>query len=339
MSKRKLSKRQQARVQQVQQRRLQQAELNKTQSSENLLSETDLSAEQDGLLISFYGVYADVEAQDEKIYRCYLRQNLGVVVTGDKIIWRLNTRTSEGVIVAIKPRRNLLTRPIAPGKIKPMVANVDQMILIVAAQPKPAVNMIDSYLVAAELHQLKAVIVCNKNDLLNTDDEHHALLALLDVYRQLNYPVLMASAHAETGLADLQQQLQQHTSIFVGQSGVGKSSLVARLLPAEAVRIDVLSPAGSHGMHTTTGTRLYHLASGGNLIDSPGVRDFRLWDVAPGKIAEGFIEFRDYLGRCQFRDCKHQGEKQCALQQAVEEGAINNARLKSYQRIVNFLQS
>lgn len=337
MGKRKLSDRQQARVKQVQQRRLQQAELNKTKASEDLLNESDLSAEQDGLLISFYGVYADVEDQDGKIYRCYLRQNLGIVVTGDKIIWRLNTRTQEGVIVAVKQRRNLLTRPVAPGKVKPMVANVDQMILVLASQPRPAVNMIDSYLVAAEIHQLKAVIVCNKNDLLDTE-EHQALLELLTIYRQLNYPVLLASAHEKTGLADLQQQLQQHTSIFVGQSGVGKSSLVARLLPAEAVRVDTLSPEGNHGMHTTTGARLYHLASGGNLIDSPGVRDFRLWDVAPEKIAEGFVEFRDYLGRCQFRDCKHQGEKQCALQQAVEEGAINSTRLKSYQRIVNLLQ-
>ncbi len=338
MAKRKLSDRQRARVQQMQQRRLHKAERNKLNAETPVLSESDLGAEQDGLLIAFYGVYADIEDQHGSVYRCYLRQNLGTVVTGDEIVWRLNLRTNEGVIIAVKSRRTLLTRPTAPGKAKAIAANVDQMILVVASQPKPAINMIDSYLVAAELNQLKATIVCNKSDLLSAQD-HQELLALLAIYQQLNYPLIFASAHIQTGLDDLQQQLKNHTSIFVGQSGVGKSSLVAKLLPAEIVKVDTLSPVGDHGMHTTTGARLYHLANGGHLIDSPGVRDFKLWDIAPEKIAAGFIEFRDYLGRCQFRDCKHETEKKCALLQAAADGIIHPTRLKSYQRILAILQA
>ena len=335
MTKRKLSERQQARVQQLQQKRLRQAEKNK--SSEPVLNEADFAAEQEGLLIAFYGVYADVEDKQHRIHRCYLRQNLGIVVAGDEVIWRANAKTNEGVVVAVKPRRTLLIRPTAPGKTKAMAANVDQMILVLAVQPSPAINMIDSYLAAAEINHFKTVIVCNKSDLLS-EQEHQALFELLNIYRQLNYPVVFASAQQKTGLADLQRLLSTHTNIFVGQSGVGKSSLIAQLLPVETVRVDVLSPAGDHGMHTTTAARLYHLPGGGNLIDSPGVRDFRLWDIAPEKIAEGFIEFRDYLGRCQFRDCTHLTEKNCALQHAVNEGIVTSTRLQSYQRIVAALK-
>lgn len=331
MGKRKLSERQQARILQLQQRRLRQAESNK--SGNHLLGDADLGADQEGILITFYGVYADVEDQANKIQRCYLRQNLGTVVAGDRVIWRANVKTNEGVVIAVKPRQTLLIRPVAPGKTKAIAANVDQMILVLASQPRPAINMIDSYLVAAEINHFKAVIVCNKSDLLSTE-EHQALLDLLAIYKQLNYPVIFASAQQKIGLAELQQQLQHHTSIFVGQSGVGKSSLVAQFLPQEGVRVDKLSPEGNHGMHTTTAARLYHLPEGGDLIDSPGVRDFRLWDIKPEKIAQGFVEFRDYLGRCQFRDCKHQNEKNCALLQAVETGNITQMRFNSYCRIV-----
>jgi ribosome biogenesis GTPase len=334
VSRRKLSDRQQARVKQLQQRRVHKAEQHKNKLEQHAIQAADLGLEQEGLLITFYGVYADVEDAQHKLYRCYLRQNLGTVVAGDRVIWRASIKNKdEGVVVAVKPRQTLLTRPVAPGKVKAIAANVDQMCLVLAPQPRPAINMIDSYLVAAEINHLKAVIICNKNDLLAADVQQD-VLALLNTYQQLHYPVVFVSAQQQTGLADLKQQLNNHTSIFVGQSGVGKSSLVAQLLPAEAVRVDLLSPVGDHGMHTTTAARLYHLPGGGDLIDSPGVRDFRLWDIAPEKIAEGFIEFGDYLGRCQFRDCKHRDEKNCALLQAVQDGAIAEARLKSYQRII-----
>lgn len=336
MSKRRITKQQQARISKQQEKRLQGA----TESQQ---------PQHEGLLVAHYGVFVDVEDRTGKIYRCNIRQNLGPIVPGDRVLWsfahtpaghelRLASPSQvspvvPGVLVAVKPRKNLLSRPAARGKVKPIAANIDQAIIVIAPEPKLAASLVDSYLVALETLKLTALIICNKSDLVNRST-HHDLLTQIALYQHIGYPVLLVSAQTHEGLSDLQRSLHGQTSIFVGQSGVGKSSLISSLLPETALK-PVAPAASDHGTHTTTTARLYHLLSGGDLIDSPGIREFMLWDMPAEEIAQGFVEFQPYLTRCKFRNCQHLNEQNCAILQAVADGVISETRLNSYRRIVN----
>ena len=196
--------------------------------------------------------------------------------------------------------------------------------------------------VAAEATGITPVLVLNKIDLL--PDDGGELKALLDRYEALGYPVVEATTQRQDGLDALHARLTERTSVFVGQSGVGKSSLIDRLLPDEALRIGALSEDSRKGTHTTTTARLYRLPSpvaddGGELIDSPGIREFGLGHLSEDEVTQGFIEFRDHLGHCRFRDCRHRQEPGCALLAAVERGDIEAARFDSYRRILASLST
>lgn len=329
MSKRKLTTRQSASAKRQQQRHLQRAQAGFMPEQESMLGTA-----QHGLLVALFGVEAEVEADDGNRYRCNLRQNLGVIVVGDRVLLRAAS-AGYAVIEAILPRKSFLSRPVKGNKLKAVAANIDQVFIVIAPQPKIAVNLLDSYLVAIETLKLSAVIVFNKIDLLSAvqKDEFNTWLA---IYRQLNYPVIEVSAINQQGLSALHQQLQNNVSIFVGQSGVGKSSLLRNLLPVPEIKIGETT-AHMHGLHTTTTARLYHLLTGGDIIDSPGIRDFILWDMTPVQIARGFVEFREFLTQCKFRDCDHKNIQGCALQQAVQANKIAPQRFISFQRILEFL--
>ncbi len=199
--------------------------------------------------------------------------------------------------------------------------------------PEPHANLIDRYLVAAEHAGIQPLLLLNKADLI---DEHNAvaLNALLAVYRQLGYPLLEVSAHHGNGMQDLQARLDGHVSVFVGQSGVGKSSLVNSLLPGVDLRVGPLSELSGQGTHTTTTARLFHFPGGGELIDSPGIREFGLGHVSRADVEAGFIEFDQLLGTCRFRDCKHDREPGCALLKALEDGRVQQQRMNSYRSIL-----
>jgi len=325
MGKRYITKQQQARITRLQNRRLQRAQLapDITENSQNL---------QSGLLVAHYGTYVDVETEHSRLIRCNLRQHLGTVVAGDHVLWQ-DTDNGQGIVVAIKPRKTLFSRTAGPGKIKPLAANLDQVLVIIATEPKPAANIIDSYLVAIEKLKLQALLVCNKSDLIDPHKDQD-LLELIALYQSIGYPVLLASTLTREGLTELMACLRGQTSILVGQSAVGKTSLLTRLLPETLTPTTDFTAASDHGTHTTTTARLYHLPSGGELIDSPGIRDFVLWDMPANEIAQGFIEFTPHLGQCQFRNCRHFDEPNCALTQAAAAGAISTTRLASYRRIV-----
>jgi ribosome biogenesis GTPase len=206
-------------------------------------------------------------------------------------------------------------------------------VIVFAPLPEPHANLIDRYLVAAEHAGIRPLLLLNKTDLLD-EQNAVALNRMLGVYRELGYPLLEVSAHGGDGMEQLQRQLDGHVSVFVGQSGVGKSSLVNSLLPEVDTRVGPLSELTGKGTHTTTTARLFHFPRGGELIDSPGIREFGLVHVSRDDVEAGFIEFHDLIGQCRFRDCKHDREPGCALLKALEEGRVHPQRMASYRHIL-----
>ncbi|MBW6389635.1 small ribosomal subunit biogenesis GTPase RsgA [Billgrantia antri] len=341
MSKRKLSRQQRWRIEKIQAERSRRAEQRDAKESQKLAA-GEYGPERPGRVIAHYGRTLDVQNDaGEASVRCHLRANLEGLVTGDRVTWRAAQDAEgnivEGVVVARSERQNVLERPDARGQLKPVAANIDQILIVFAVEPAPHPNLIDRYLVAAEATGIAPVLVLNKIDLL--PENGGELRALLARYEALGYPVVTTTTARETGLDELLERLAGRTSVFVGQSGVGKSSLIDRLLPDESLRIGELSKDSRKGTHTTTTARLYRLptADDAELIDSPGIREFGLIHLDERQVAEGFIEFRDFLGRCRFRDCRHRQEPGCALLEAVERGKIHPARFASYRHIVDSL--
>lgn len=336
MSQRKLNRRQAWRADKIQ------AERNaRSQKQERNLSRQvqsgELSSEQIGLVICRYSKHFEVEALEGddqgKVHQCTIRTNLGSIVTGDRVIWRSGSQ-STGVIEARVERSSLLERPDNFGKLKPVAANINQMLIVIACEPAPQINLIDRYLVAAELMNIRPVIVLNKADLLNEENAKQ-LDAMLSVYRALNYDVekIVSSRHQAADLAGLPTLIDHRTSIVVGQSGVGKSSFINTLLPEAQLEVGDLSTGTREGTHTTTKAKLFHLPCGGQLIDSPGIRDFSLWHISPQQLQQGFVEIAELLGQCRFRDCQHEHEPGCAILAAAQSNQIHPLRFESYERI------
>ncbi|GGX95114.1 putative ribosome biogenesis GTPase RsgA [Litchfieldella qijiaojingensis] len=334
MSKRKLSRQQRWRIEKIQAERAERAARRDTQDQDKLEA-GEYGPEQPGRVIAHFGRTLEVSSStSDRTYRCHLRANLDSLVTGDRVVWREGGDGS-GVVVARSERDNVLERPDARGQLKPVAANIDQILIVFAVEPAAYANLIDRYLVAAEATGIPPVLVLNKSDLLPA--EGGELRELLRRYEALGYPVITTSTQRIDGLDALHRRLTGCTSVFVGQSGVGKSSLIDRLLPDEALRIGDLSSDSRKGTHTTTTARLYRLPAGGELIDSPGIREFGLTHLDARQVTEGFIEFRQFLGHCRFRDCRHRADPGCALTAAVERGEIHPERFASYRRILDSL--
>jgi ribosome biogenesis GTPase len=335
MAKRHLTRRQSWRIEKIQEERAARAAKRESRVAEELQG-GELGEEQNGLVIAHFGVQLEVEALDGalagQIFRCHRRSNLPALVTGDRVVWRAANQGG-GVIVAQLPRHSELCRPDSRGQLKAVAANVDQIIIVFAPLPEPHANLIDRYLVAAEHAGIRPLLLLNKADLLDAQNEAR-INALLATYRQLEYPILEVSAREGGGLDQLRERLDGRISVFVGQSGVGKSSLVNSLLPGVDTRVGALSELTGKGTHTTTTARLFHFPGGGELIDSPGIREFGLGHVCREDVEAGFIEFADLLGRCRFRDCKHDREPGCALLGALAEGRIQEQRMHSYRQIL-----
>ena len=299
----------------------------------------ELGDAQIGTIISRFGQHADVEAENGEIFRCNMRRSIGSIICGDKILWRQGKATEHsisGVIEAVHERKSVLSRPDVYDGVKPIAANISQILIVSSVLPAFNPDIIDRYLVAAEETQIKPVIVLNKTDLF-TEENQQDIEEQLAIYQHIGYQIIYVSNKNQQGIDLLKAQLKGNISIFVGQSGVGKSTLTNSLMPDLGVVTNDVSENSGLGQHTTTVARLYHFEEGGDLIDSPGIREFGLWHLTPEQVCNGFIEFEDYLGGCKFRDCKHQTDPGCALIAAVENEKIHPKRLASFQRILTSL--
>mgnify|MGYP001813209050 FL=1 len=335
MSKRKLSRQQAWRVEKIQEERAKRA-ARRDAAAEQAVTGGELGPEQEGLVIAHYGTQVAVESEPGVSQRCHIRANIEGLVTGDRVVWCAGDPT--GVVVAQLDRQSVLSRPDPQGKLKAVAANIDQIFVVIAPYPEPHANLVDRYLVASEVVGIEPVILVNKTDLLDQDPAlREQMSALMAIYPTLDYQVLYTSSKQD-GLEPLHDALRGRISVFVGQSGVGKSSLVNALLPAAELRVGALSENTRKGTHTTTTAQLFHLDCGGRLIDSPGIREFGLWHMDRLDVEQGFREFRPHLGHCKFRDCHHEKEPGCAIMAGLESGAISQSRLDSYRHIVASLE-
>ena len=323
---RRLTQRQREQILRVQERRRERAD-----QRLEAWDDAGLGPEQTGLVIAHHGRTLVVEEEAGRLNRCAARQNLGRLACGDRVVWQASG-AGEGVIVAVGERRSLLTRPDYHGQPRPVAANLDAVAVVLAPEPEPSEYLIDRYLVAIAAVGVRGLLVLNKLDLL--DEPALAVLCeRLEPYHRIGYPLLLASSHTAHGLDDLRDWLRGRTSLLAGQSGVGKSSLIKALLPDRQIRIRAVSEATGHGAHTTSGSTLYHLPDGGDLIDTPGVRSFELGEIGLNDLDRGFADIAPYLGRCRFSDCHHDAEPDCALREAVVGGAVASRRLDSYRQL------
>ncbi|MBU3737227.1 MAG: ribosome small subunit-dependent GTPase A [Methylobacterium sp.] len=280
-----------------------------------------------GTIVAAYGKRYDVELADGTLLGCVTRGKKSDLACGDRVEVRL-TSANEGVIEACLPRTSLLYRSNAYRK-KLLAANVSQVIIMLAAEPSFYEDLLNRCLVAAEAAGIAALILLNKSDLPGSADA----LRKLAPYQALGYPLITLSAREDA--SGLRPWLHGKTSVLVGQSGMGKSTLVNALLPEARSRTREISSALDSGKHTTTAARLYHLDRDSHLIDSPGLQEFGLAHLTADQIEQAFIEFRPFLGRCRFNDCRHLHEPDCALRNAVSQGAVAAARLECYHKILS----
>jgi ribosome biogenesis GTPase len=333
MARRRLSQRQRARIQAIQEQRRNRL----AQQAEQVLASTESEPAQQGLVLIRHGATLGVESENGTIYRCLTRQHIGHPVCGDRVVWqRIDANT--GVVTALLPRHSVLSRPAFSGQEKPLAANIDQLVVVMAPRPEPSGYLLDQYLVTAEIIGVEALIALNKIDLLD-GEQKEAFIQAFEHYGPIGYPLVEVSAKREHGLDALIERLKHKTSILVGQSGVGKSSLINALLPTLEIDTGKLSQATGLGRHTTSAASCYHLPQGGELIDSPGVRSFRLTRLTLQQLEQGFPEFRPYLGHCHFHNCSHAHEPGCAIRLAVSEGQIHPQRLENFLRLNRTLPS
>ena len=329
---RRLSRQQVARIRKIQDERKSRAD---KQASDAL--DGDIGEALHGTVIIRHGKQVIVADDHDNMIPCLFRQNLGHIVCGDRVVWH-RIDEHNGVVSAQLDRTTVLARPDYSGREKPIAANISQLVIVIAPQPEPTGYLIDQYLVTAELIGTRATILLNKCDLLGDDEASKVLGKRIDDYADIGYQTLSISAKQAIGLEQLDALFSEETSILVGQSGVGKSSLINRLLPDQEIQTGAISEATGLGRHTTSTTTLYTLPAGGRIIDSPGVRSFRLTIDSREQLEVGFKEFSPYIGHCRFSNCSHTHEPGCALIEARDSGKITGWRLEHFQQMASALE-
>lgn len=259
--------------------------------------------------------------------------NVDPIAIGDHIRF-IEAGNDRGMITEILPRRNKFSRPSSPRHFEQIIAsNVDLVIpVFAAANPAPKWGLLDRYLVAAEAASLPALILITKLDL---EAENPDLDDDLAIYRNIGYPIHKVSSQTSEGIDELKSILQGKLSVLVGKSGVGKTSLLNAIQPGLGLRVKEVSKGElGKGRHTTTHHEMFELNFGGTLVDTPGIREFALWDINADELAQFFPDMESYLGQCKFGlSCHHDREPGCAIRKAVMDGSINPHRYKSYMNL------
>ena len=292
----------------------------------------------EGRITSFVGLNCQVESiTDRRVYECTIRGILrtiardsrNVVVTGDRVLFRREGDDYQGVIERVEPRRGVLSRN-SQGREHIIVANIDQVLIVAsAAEPELKTNLIDRYLIMAERHEIDAVVCINKTDLV----EPAWLQRIASIYGAIGYPVVLTSVETGKGIEQLRALLKNRQTAISGQSGVGKSSLLNCVDAGLQLETSGVSDASNKGRHTTRRAKLLPLQDGGWVADTPGIRQFGLWDILLEEVDGYYIEFRPFIRYCRFPDCSHTHEKGCGVKEAMEAGMISPRRYDSYLRL------
>ncbi len=280
-----------------------------------------------GLVVASFGNRGMLESAAGETLRYVLKGRKLRAVCGDHVDWDQNRTGGDVRVTNVLERRNALNRLNSRGQTELMASNLDQIVVVLAASPAPDFFLVDRFLCAAELLDIAAYIVWNKTDMCADRP------AELSEFAHMGYRILGTSTAANEGIDELRQCLAHGVGMLVGQSGVGKSSLINTLLPGAEVAIGPVSEATREGKHTTTASIMHKLAGGGRLIDSPGVREFLPAIDQNVRIQKGFREIVPRANDCRFSDCRHIREPNCAVKAAVASGEISARRYESYKRI------
>jgi ribosome biogenesis GTPase len=312
------------------------AEVSADEAGLAIAPEIDRAVSRRGRVLCVQGLESRVESEAGAIYRCVTRGLLKtlqtdqrhVLATGD-IVWFRPEGDQHGVIQRVEPRHGVLSRT-SRGRQHVLVANVDQVVIVAsAAEPHLKPNLVDRLIVTAEKNGIRPIICINKIDLIDPAD----LQPLIGVLSQLGYDVFPASVKTGLAIDRLRRAMLGKASVVTGQSGVGKSSILNCIDPALKLRVQQVSAESQKGRHTTSTARLLPLKPSGYVVDTPGIRQFQLWDVVSQEVAGFYREFRPYVSKCRFPDCTHTHEIDCTVKGAVADGHIDPRRYESYVQL------